>query len=137
MAFVLPLYSVIRMKKVLSALFLIGGALTLAFARKGTEAAQPVISTVTFSGNAGTSSAELSRRITLHPGGVLSEEQLRFSQGVVESVFRDKGFYEASVSTAVVILPENQAAVRFEIHPGPVFHIGDIRVEGNRAISRV
>src|SRR4051812_15622347 len=59
----------------------------------------PAITSILVEGNRSVSLTEIANRITVKPGTRWSAEQLQFSVETIQSIYRDSGFWEASVST--------------------------------------
>jgi outer membrane protein assembly complex protein YaeT len=95
-----------------------------------------ILQHVTFQGNKAIGTDYFMKRITLKPGAPLKRDQLKFSVGIVESTYRDKGYYDVHVSTTVTYGENNATAdLGFTIHEGDVYHVGTIQIQGNHAIS--
>ena len=93
------------------------------------------IHALSFEGNRAIPTDFFLKRITLKPGSVLMRDQLKFSLGIVESNYRDKGYYEVRVSTEISVVQPQEVDVRFIIAEGDLFHIGAIHIQGNRIVT--
>jgi outer membrane protein insertion porin family len=97
--------------------------------------AEPMVHAVDVTGNQAISTEDLLKRVTLKPGEPFKRDQLKFSQGVLESTYRDRGYYDVLVATSVTVVSANQMDVGFSIREGDIYHLGQVRVEGNRIVS--
>lgn len=95
----------------------------------------PRVRAVLIEGNAAIPSSYLIPRLTLKIGQPLRKEQLKFSAGVIESTYRDKGYYEVAVTTEVVSSKGWDVDVVFRVREGSIFHIGKISISGNKIIE--
>ena len=69
------------------------------------------------------------------PGKVLRKDEVKYSVSLIESHYRDKGYYQVKVSTAILPAPDNQVDLRFTVAEGPVFTVGAIHITGNQKIA--
>jgi outer membrane protein insertion porin family len=86
-------------------------------------------------GNKAIPAAELLPKLRVAPGKVFRKDEVKYSVSVIESNYRDKGYYEVSVSTTLLSAPDRQLDLRFVVDEGPIFKIGAISIEGNQKIS--
>ena len=78
---------------------------------------------------------ELRRRLPLWPGKIFDYSDFLAAQGLLRDQLRRHGYAYAQVKgTAEVSRSDHEAAVALSASPGPVVHLGLIRVEGNRSI---
>ncbi len=95
----------------------------------------PILQSIVWRGNVALSSATLNDRIPLKVGKPYNAPDLRFSVNMVESLYRDKGYYRVAVTSQVVSPAQNQVAVFFDIREGEIYYVGKIELEGHHDIS--
>src|SRR5262245_4938525 len=78
----------------------------------------PVIHSIVIQGNKAIETAVLMKRITLRPGDPFTRNQLKFSVGVIESLYRDKGYYRVQVTTSTTAESPAEVRVYFRIEEG-------------------
>jgi outer membrane protein insertion porin family len=100
------------------------------------DAGFPTVRSLAIAGNTAIPTPDLTKRLTVKEGSPLRMEQLQYSISMIESIYHDKGYYEVAVSSALALLPQNQVDLKFEVREGPIFHIGDLRIQGNRIVSQ-
>jgi outer membrane protein insertion porin family len=96
---------------------------------------RPIVRSLAFEGNVAISSDTLQRRVTLRPGAEYSESQLTFSAGLIQSMYRDRGFWTVDVSSEVVSISSKTVDVRFRVNEGALYHVGSIELEGRQKIG--
>lgn len=96
----------------------------------------PTIHSVTLEGNKAITKEFLLPRLTVKPGQLLKKEQVRFSLGVLESTYRDRGYYGVRVSTSAAFPNSNREVdLTFRIVEGDLFYVGQFRIEGNDLVK--
>jgi len=113
------------------------GCVSFSFAetKEKAEDARPIIRTIEFSGNKALTTDALLKRITLHPGKRLVNDQLKFSIGVIESTYRDQGYYIAKASSQIHSVSSGTVDIAFTITEGDLYSFGDITIKGNKRIT--
>ena len=109
-------------------------------AEEGTPGPSPEISsrtirTVEITGNKAFKSSELMKHLTVQPGQPFDENQFVFSHGSLESFYRDQGYFEVTVATETVKLPNKEIDCRFKIEEGEIYHVNSVRVTGLKLIQ--
>ena len=95
----------------------------------------PLVHAVELSGNKAIASVDLLPRLRTAPGKPFKKEELKFSVSYIESSYRNQGYYEVRISTRVEPRPNHAVDVHFTVDEGPLFHVGEISVQGNRQIA--
>ena len=93
-----------------------------------------VISQVVFHGSRGLNKRELSGRAGLNANDPLSEFTIESARRRVLDFYREKGFNQAAVTTAIGY-KSKPGAVVFRINEGPLERIRSISVEGNTILT--
>lgn len=117
----------------LLALFASGG---LAFAQEEPEVSTgTVLGILSFSGNDSFSDETLTRQTALSPGQFFTWDQLEYSRGLLASFYEKNGYWEAHVSSSVASSGPAKADVRFSIHEGPQYRVGQVLIQNNKLVS--
>lgn len=95
----------------------------------------PTLRAIVWKGDHAIPGATLVPRLRIVVGKPLRSDELKYSVSLIASSYRDKGYYQVHVTTGIVTAPDRQVDVHLTIDQGPLFHVGDIHVEGNKAIS--
>ncbi len=96
----------------------------------------PTVQAVHVVGYTAFTRAELNKSVSLKIGTPLDLNQVRFSRASLEGFYRDKGYAEVHISTAIQTVESGKAKeVTFHIDEGPRFHVNSLRIEGNQFIS--
>jgi len=103
--------------------------------RTAVQTSSPTIRHIDFHGNTTFDSATLSKRISIKPSSLYDSQQIVFSQEILASIYRDKGFHDVQVSTQDIPVPANQFDIVFDIQEGPLYRVRTIAIEGNRLVS--
>ena len=104
-------------------------------AADGARPAEPaaLVSSVSFSGNAAFSPAELLDALELRPGAAWTGEKEAFDRELLTSFYHNRGYSDAEIT--VSSLPDGTSVfVRIGITEGPVYSFGDTSVTGLRAL---
>ena len=96
---------------------------------------EPFIHAVKIDGNKAIPASDLLSKLRVSAGKPLQNDELKFSVNFIESSYRDKGYYQVAVSTALHPVEDGQVDVHFIIEEGPLFHVGTIHIQGNRRIE--
>ncbi len=93
----------------------------------------PVVKAVDIVGNRQLSNAEIGPLVNLLVGTPVDDFQLGASRAAVERLYRDKGYYQATVTIDPKEL--EQGTVLFKVAEGERVRVTDIRFEGNNAFK--
>lgn len=94
----------------------------------------PVIRAVDIVGNRQLSNAEISPLVNLLKDTPVDEFQLGAARAAIERLYRDKGYFQATVTIDQKEL-EEQGTVLFKVAEGERVRVTDIRFEGNTAFK--
>ena len=94
----------------------------------------PVIRAVDIVGNRQLSNAEISPLVNLLKDTPVDEFQLGAARAAIERLYRDKGYFQATVTIDQKELDE-QGTVLFKVAEGERVRVTDIRFEGNNAFK--
>ena len=94
----------------------------------------PVIRAVDIVGNRQLSNAEISPLVNLLKDTPVDEFQLGAARAAIERLYRDKGYFQATVTIDQKELDE-QGTVLFKVAEGERVRVTDIRFEGNTAFK--
>lgn len=94
----------------------------------------PVVQDVQAVGNRQLSDAELAGVISILKNTPIDEFQLGSARSQIEKLYRDKGYYQASVTVDQSELEKNNI-ILFRINEGERVKVTDVRFEGNQNIS--
>ena len=95
----------------------------------------PVVERIAFEGNSSISDQDIISNAKIIPNSVLSPGKIReIQQGILE-VYRQMGFYGASVIVKTVKQPNNKVILVFEVKEGKKAKIREIRFIGNKHFS--
>ncbi len=94
----------------------------------------PVIRAVDIIGNRQLSNAEISPLVNLLKDTPVDEFQLGAARAAIERLYRDKGYFQATVTIDQKEL-EEQGTVLFKVAEGERVRVTDIRFEGNGAFK--
>jgi outer membrane protein insertion porin family len=81
-------------------------------------------------------SSVLQRSTKLNPGTVFSDNKLTVADDALKSMLQNYGYYESKISRKVV--PDQadfQSDVQYQIDPGKVARIGDVKVDGDSGFT--
>src|ERR1700687_1398504 len=117
-----------------SMLFMVGSA-SWGMEDKMTQVSTPTIHAIEFSGNASIKDVELQERISVKPSGPFYPQQVKFSQDIVMSIYRDQGYADVRVSMRTTVISPGQINIKFRVEEGPLYRFGAILVQGNQFIS--
>jgi len=92
---------------------------------------KPIVSSVRVDGNKEVDTADIRQAITLKERSLFKEEQVKESSRKVLDLYRNKGFFEASVDTKVEEEADGSIRVAFRVVEGEKRKIAKIRVTGN------
>lgn len=94
----------------------------------------PIITAVDITGNRQISNADIAPLISLLKGTPVDEYQLGAARAAIERLYRDKGYFQATVTINQEEL-EKTGTVLFQVTEGERVRVTDIRFEGNRSFE--
>ncbi|MDE3057375.1 MAG: outer membrane protein assembly factor BamA [Bacteroidota bacterium] len=99
----------------------------------------PRLEKVEFSGNDELSESDLTKKVSLLKGQIVSPQEVSRLVGVLKKAYDDEGYLEAEIKPELLESPDTNARgrviLRFNIHEGPEVRIGSILFYGNKAFS--
>ena len=95
----------------------------------------PSVNSVSFTGNQNIESSALEKDLGVEERQILSKEQLRNTVERLSMIYRQAGYFHASVSAEVIYKEDNRVDVVFNIQEGTAAYIGDIFFFGNKAMK--
>jgi outer membrane protein insertion porin family len=95
----------------------------------------PIVNSVTFSGNKKVKSDVLQQVVLLKPRGGLSDARLQSDVNRIKEYYTRSGRNEATVEGKVETLPNNRANVTFVVNEGARTGVGSIVFVGNKAFT--
>lgn len=96
---------------------------------------KPTVREVQFSGNKEIESKDLRDQIGLKPFSVFQPAAVKEAEQKILMVYRDKGYYDAKVTSQVITLPRGDIGLKFTIVEGQKVFVKSIRFRGNKAFS--
>ncbi|MDR2602370.1 MAG: outer membrane protein assembly factor BamA [Spirochaetaceae bacterium] len=96
---------------------------------------RPVLSRITFSGNAGLRRSEMLDAITLKPQDVVNSLKIRMDEQAIHAKYLEKGYVDAKVSSETQTNKDGSVILTFKIDEGERVTIEAIRFEGNSIFS--
>jgi len=96
---------------------------------------RPVIGAIRITGNRKIGKGDVREKITLAVGSSLDLRLVKESISAVKELYAEKGFYIAKVDYETEDVNETTVNLIFVIDEGLKVKVGDIRVEGNHALS--
>ena len=110
-------------------------ALALAAAARADLPAGAAIGALTVAGNHAFKDADLIRESALKTGDVYAPEAELVGARLVRSYYQRHGYLEADVSVSSEPAP-GTLNIRFNVTEGPLYHFGEIKIEGLDALPR-
>ncbi len=98
-------------------------------------AEKPAIKEIITKGNKQLKKDKILEVMDLKPFSVASEAAIRDNINKILNLYRDKGFYEASVTSDLEPISKTEVNLVLRITEGPKLAVKEIRFEGNRAIK--
>ncbi len=99
----------------------------------------PRLEKVEFAGNDELSESDLTKKVNLLKGQIVSPQEISRLVGVLKKAYDDEGYLEADIKPELVESPDTSARgrviLRFNINEGPEVRIGSIQFFGNKAFS--
>ncbi len=95
-------------------------------------AEKPLVSRVAIEGNREVDSADLKEALLIRERSLFQEEKVKESVRKLLEVFRNKGFYDATVSSLVEEQPDGTLRILFRVAEGEKLSVETIRIEGNQ-----
>ncbi len=96
---------------------------------------KPLLSEVTYKGNAEVTTETLKERVLIPTGALLDERLARSHAKEIEKVYREKGYDAVTVVPTIVPQSEGRAVLAFTITEGEQVSIRKISFEGNTTFS--
>lgn len=96
---------------------------------------KPAVSSIKIDGNDDVSEEDIKEKITVAKGDVLDKSAVKESIKNIEELYREKGFYFASITAETEKTKNNQSEVIFTIEEKEKIKIKEIKFIGNKNIS--
>ena len=96
---------------------------------------RPVVGAIRIAGNRKIGKGDIREQAVLGVGASLEERLVFESVAAIDSLYKDKGYYIAKVDYEVEPVNESTVALIFNIDEGAKVKVGDITIEGSRALS--
>lgn len=93
---------------------------------------RPSIARIVFRGNDAVSDEDISGKVQLREGAILSIPDVRENVTKIRDLYAEKGYFLARVRYRIEPLPHNEVEVRFDIEEGESVTVRRIRFVGNR-----
>jgi outer membrane protein insertion porin family len=98
-------------------------------------AERPVVGAIRISGTRALDKGDVREKVALGVGSSLDSNLVFKSLAAIKSLYKEKGFYLAEVSSRTEPLTENTVALEFVLDEGVKVKVGKINIEGNRSLS--
>ncbi len=95
----------------------------------------PSVNSVSFEGNRNLDKTILEKDLGVEERQILSKERLRTAVERLYMIYRQAGFFHASVKAQVIYQDNNRVDLIFSIKEGEPAHVGDVMFFGNKAAS--
>ncbi len=99
----------------------------------------PRLEKVEFAGNDELSESDLTKKVSLLKGQIVSPQEVSRLVGVLKKAYDDEGYLQAEIKPELIESPDTLARgrviLRFTINEGPEVRIGSIQFFGNKAYS--
>lgn len=96
---------------------------------------RPAIGAIVYEGNDALEDSDLSEKVTLRQGSVLSEPAIKKQLDKIRSLYAEKGYFLAKVKYELDPMPNLEAKVRFVIEEGDEVTVRRIRFLGNKSVT--
>jgi outer membrane protein insertion porin family len=96
---------------------------------------RPAIAKIVYDGNDEIESSDITEKVTLREGSVLSLPDIRENVTKIRDLYAEKGFFLARVDYHLVRKPHNEVEIHFDIVEGERVTVRRIRFVGNRSIT--
>lgn len=96
---------------------------------------RPAIASITFAGNDELDETDLTEKVTLREGSILSIPAVREQLGRIRDYYAEEGFFLAQVKYELEARPNNAVNVKFVIDEGDKVTVRRIRFLGNEALD--
>jgi outer membrane protein insertion porin family len=92
---------------------------------------RPAIGKISFEGDDEIDEEDIDEKVSLEPGQVLSENEVRSQIPKIRDVYAEEGYFLAKVSYRLIPMKNNQVEVRFDITEGPEVSVRRVDFVGN------
>jgi outer membrane protein insertion porin family len=92
---------------------------------------RPAIGKISFEGDDEIDEEDIDEKVSLEPGQVLSENEVRAQIPKIRDVYAEEGYFLAKVSYRLIPMKNNQVEVRFDITEGPEVSVRRVDFVGN------
>lgn len=96
---------------------------------------KPTIRRVHIRGNSFIKEEKIRENLTIDTGAVLNVFKVRSNVEQIETVYREKNYYNAKIEYEIVPLDNNQADLDFIIDEGKKLYVTQIHFEGNKQVD--
>ncbi|MDR3303257.1 MAG: outer membrane protein assembly factor BamA, partial [Treponema sp.] len=96
---------------------------------------RPVVSRITFTGNAGVRRGTLMDAVSIKVNDVLTQVKLHIAEAAVQRVYLEKGYPDVTVRSETAVGKDDSRVITFFIEEGSKTTISDIFFEGNSIFS--
>jgi outer membrane protein insertion porin family len=94
---------------------------------------KPTVREVQFTGNDEIDDGDIKGQIGLKAFSVFKPAAVKEAENKIVQLYRDKGYYDAKVTSKVIKLPKGDVGVKFTITEGKKVFVKEIRFRGNKA----
>ncbi len=96
---------------------------------------KPMVRDIVISGAKAIDSKDIRDQLGFKAYNVYSPATVKKAEAKILKLYRDKGYYDATVTTQVSDLPSGDKGLKFTIHEGEKVYIKSIRFRGNKAFD--